>query len=144
MYRHRYSPPTGGIGGAIFTVFWLYWLGQIINSFVGKRHPGFLSGFYWTLGSIFALMYLAVFVWWIVEKIRKPAVENAQQYAKASESPTTPACPKCGGTMRERLAKKGRHSGNKFWGCANYPRCKGIRDIATTSETEQWDEQALG
>ena len=40
---------------------------------------------------------------------------------------TSPACPSCGGHMLERTVKKGPNSGNRFWGCAQYPKCKGIR-----------------
>jgi|SRR5208283_4188097 len=36
-------------------------------------------------------------------------------------------CPKCGGQLIERVAKKGSFSGKSFLGCSNYPRCKYIR-----------------
>ncbi|WP_350310421.1 topoisomerase DNA-binding C4 zinc finger domain-containing protein [Pseudomonas sp. ME-P-057] len=36
-------------------------------------------------------------------------------------------CPKCGGEMKTRTAKKGRYSGRAFFGCAAYPRCDGTR-----------------
>ena len=36
-------------------------------------------------------------------------------------------CPKCGeGTFVERVAKRGRLRGNKFYACDNYPKCKTI------------------
>lgn len=34
-------------------------------------------------------------------------------------------CPKCGGSMVERVAKRGRNTGKKFYGCSNYPSCTG-------------------
>ncbi|SEA68473.1 restriction system protein [Desulfuromusa kysingii] len=37
---------------------------------------------------------------------------------------TTPTCPRCGIKMKLRSAKKGSNSGNKFWGCVNYPKCR--------------------
>lgn len=37
-----------------------------------------------------------------------------------------PRCPKCGSEMLLRTAKTGSNSGSQFWGCPNYPRCKGI------------------
>jgi len=37
---------------------------------------------------------------------------------------TTPTCPRCGIKMKLRSARKGKNSGNKFWGCVNYPRCR--------------------
>ena len=36
------------------------------------------------------------------------------------------ACPKCGSEMVLRVAKKGPHSGKKFWGCSKYPECRGL------------------
>ncbi len=33
-------------------------------------------------------------------------------------------CPKCGGALIRRLAKRGAMAGNAFYGCGNYPRCR--------------------
>lgn len=41
---------------------------------------------------------------------------------------TSPACPTCGGHMIERSVNKGPNAGHRFWGCASYPRCKGVRN----------------
>ena len=38
----------------------------------------------------------------------------------------TPQCPKCGGDMVPRTAKKGKNAGNEFWGCATFPVCRGV------------------
>ncbi len=40
---------------------------------------------------------------------------------------STPACPVCQSTMEKRIAKRGANSGNAFWGCSQYPACKGTR-----------------
>lgn len=32
-------------------------------------------------------------------------------------------CPRCGGELVQRTAKKGKNVGNKFWGCKNFPNC---------------------
>lgn len=40
---------------------------------------------------------------------------------------TAPACPKCGAEMKKRVARRGKHSGKEFWGCANFPKCTGTR-----------------
>jgi restriction system protein len=37
-----------------------------------------------------------------------------------------PPCPNCQGQMTLRTAKTGKNAGKSFWGCANYPDCKGI------------------
>lgn len=41
---------------------------------------------------------------------------------------STPSCPKCGHSMVRRTAKSGANSGNAFWGCSQYPSCRGIRN----------------
>jgi hypothetical protein len=38
----------------------------------------------------------------------------------------TPKCPKCGSEMVLRTAKSGTNQGEKFWGCSNFPKCRGI------------------
>ena len=40
-----------------------------------------------------------------------------------------PQCPKCSGTMVLRTARKGPAAGQKFWGCADYPACRGKRRV---------------
>ncbi len=41
------------------------------------------------------------------------------------------SCPKCGAQMVMREAKRGPNKGNKFWGCTNYPKCRGIVNISS-------------
>jgi restriction system protein len=48
-----------------------------------------------------------------------------QAVASASE----PDCPICQSAMVKRTAKRGANSGNAFWGCSQYPACKGTRPI---------------
>ena len=42
------------------------------------------------------------------------------------EDEESPACPLCGNEMIKRKAKKGRNAGNSFWGCSQFPDCRGI------------------
>jgi RNA polymerase sigma factor (sigma-70 family) len=43
---------------------------------------------------------------------------------------TTPElCPKCGAPMIKKRAKQGANKGGYFWGCPNYPGCKGLIGI---------------
>ncbi len=42
-------------------------------------------------------------------------------------TPATPTCPKCGSPMVLRTARKGTNAGNSFWGCGQYPKCRGTR-----------------
>jgi len=40
----------------------------------------------------------------------------------------------CGGSMTLRTARRGHNAGNSFWGCSDYPNCRGIR--ATEEDQE--------
>jgi len=42
---------------------------------------------------------------------------------------TEPECPQCSAKMVRRTATRGKYAGKKFWGCKNYPSCRGIRNI---------------
>lgn len=55
---------------------------------------------------------------------RQARVEPAAD-APAGEPRLAPACPACGANMVRRVARKGPHSGNAFWGCSRYPACRG-------------------
>lgn len=35
-----------------------------------------------------------------------------------------PTCPRCGEKMVERVTKKGKNVGKKFWGCSQFPACR--------------------
>lgn len=58
-------------------------------------------------------------------------VSRPQATARPVRKASAPAvaCPECGGAMVHRSAKRGANAGNMFWGCSNYPRCKGTRAI---------------
>ncbi len=43
-----------------------------------------------------------------------------------SSEPFRPFCPQCGSRMVLRTAKSGVNPGERFWGCPNFPRCRGI------------------
>jgi hypothetical protein len=43
---------------------------------------------------------------------------------KTIATSSTPTCPRCGSLMRQRSGRYG-----KFWGCSQYPRCRGTRNI---------------
>ena len=52
-------------------------------------------------------------------------IKNNNQ-TKTSESLI---CPECGGKLLLRTAKYGEHTGENFYGCSNYPKCKYIRKL---------------
>lgn len=46
----------------------------------------------------------------------------------ARVEPDSPACPDCGEAMRKRTSARG-----PFWGCTQYPKCKGLRAIEASN-----------
>lgn len=49
---------------------------------------------------------------------------------KKSEMPELePLCPICSSKMIKRTAKKGKNAGNTFWGCSQFPNCRGVEKI---------------
>ena len=65
------------------------------------------------------------------EKAR--AAPSTDTRAPAADQPPsairTPACPSCAKPMIQRTTKKGANAGSTFWGCTDYPACKGTRTI---------------
>lgn len=59
---------------------------------------------------------------------------STRQYVKPKSQPTIPLCPVCGGSMVVRTAKRGVNLGNQFWGCSQYPACRGIRHLENLKE----------
>lgn len=48
--------------------------------------------------------------------------------AGAQETPAV-ICPRCGAPMVLRTAKRGARAGRQFFGCSNYPHCRGIVNL---------------
>lgn len=66
-----------------------------------------------------------------VEKFRKLAEEQTSELKttveiKANETPT---CPKCGAHMVLRTASKGDNKGKQFYGCSQFPKCRGVISV---------------
>jgi|ThiBiot_300_plan_2_1041538.scaffolds.fasta_scaffold02230_6 DNA-binding helix-hairpin-helix protein with protein kinase domain len=53
----------------------------------------------------------------------QPQLTQTAQYLTANAR----KCPKCGGHMVIRIARRGLNRGNKFYGCIRYPTCNGTR-----------------
>ncbi|WP_201538164.1 NERD domain-containing protein [Psychrobacter immobilis] len=57
----------------------------------------------------------------------KPAkVDVADHTASLTQTPT---CPRCNGEMIKRVAKKGLNQGQTFFGCSQFPKCRGVVNI---------------
>ena len=48
----------------------------------------------------------------------------------AADIDQAPTCPRCNGEMVERIAKKGARQGQSFYGCAQFPKCRGVVNVA--------------
>lgn len=55
------------------------------------------------------------------------SVASVSDHEFETTASTAPACPKCGSSMILRTAKRGANSGSQFWGCSEYPRCRGTQ-----------------
>ncbi len=57
----------------------------------------------------------------MIKHARRAPMENVRVAAALT-------CPLCGKPMVERIAKTGLTAGSAFWGCSQFPVCKGTRD----------------
>ncbi len=57
------------------------------------------------------------------------AVAKTGTTSAESKTPTTPVCPRCATPMVRRPARRGDNAGGQFWGCPNFPKCTGIRQL---------------
>jgi len=62
-------------------------------------------------------------------KTNRDHVRHVKNIIAEKEQKNTPVCPKCGGSMVLRKTQKGQNAGKKFWGCSNFPKCRGIVNV---------------
>ena len=62
-------------------------------------------------------------------KTNRDHVKYVKSIVKYKENINSQTCPKCGSSMVLREAKKGANIGKKFWGCSNFPKCRGIVNV---------------
>jgi predicted RNA-binding Zn-ribbon protein involved in translation (DUF1610 family) len=62
-----------------------------------------------------------------IETLIREALNHQQSPSRGTvtHEEGIPHCPKCGSLMIVRTAKKGEQQGEEFWGCKNYPKCRG-------------------
>lgn len=72
----------------------------------------------------------------VSESTKQVHITNINKKYKPSENPLpvvkteeTMICPRCGGELVVRVAKKGANAGNSFYGCLNYPKCRYVQNI---------------
>ena len=57
-------------------------------------------------------------------------VRELEPHGIDSEHLDAPNCPRCGGNLVVRTARKGKHAGWRFWGCETFPKCRFVRSFA--------------
>ena len=58
------------------------------------------------------------------------SVQPAEPIVSQESAPeAAPRCPTCDGPMIKRVARRGSKAGSEFWGCANFPKCRGTRPL---------------
>jgi four helix bundle suffix protein len=55
--------------------------------------------------------------------------ERQKQHRTDRTDLAPPPCPRCGKGMVLRTTRKGGRAGSQFWGCPDYPECKGTRQV---------------
>jgi len=56
----------------------------------------------------------------------KKRLDRTDQSDRSDPTDQIPPCPQCGKPMVLRTAKSGKNAGSQFWGCSDYPNCKGV------------------
>lgn len=101
----------------------------------GRKSGGEAFIFVIVFGAIFLALYLAYHVIIGVFNLCVNIYHSMHTNEKVSLNErhvencvnTVPACPKCSEAMVARVARRGRNIGGGFWGCSQYPRCRGTR-----------------
>lgn len=65
----------------------------------------------------------------MLEKLINPAAPTEHVPYPIQSNKETILCPSCEAPMVKRLAQRGQNKGCYFWGCPNFPACKGTRNI---------------
>lgn len=63
----------------------------------------------------------------VVELDKKISVDEINNESGSFTS--DPLCPRCSGEMVKRISKKGKNTGKEFWGCKDFPNCRGVVSI---------------
>lgn len=62
----------------------------------------------------------------LAERSRKKKTDPSDRSDQSDPTDQIPSCPQCGKPMVLRTAKTGKNLGKQFWGCSDYPDCKGV------------------
>ena len=100
--------------------------GQVATSMVPAMLKGLASAGQYFMPILFGFAALLSFINRAKSESKLSMTATARQ-SKVGSTGTTPSCPLCSSPMVMRKAKKGLNAGNAFWGCSNFPQCKGTK-----------------
>jgi restriction system protein len=66
----------------------------------------------------------------MIDEVKKPPSNSTVGEPKEDN-----LCPRCGSKMVLRVARKGHHPGEKFWGCTAFPKCREIKPYPSLRST---------
>ena len=72
-----------------------------------------------------------------VDYLAKFGLENDRDVEDKAGEYNNVSCPKCGKEMVKRVAKQGKKAGSEFFGCVDFPKCKGTVSISNETENEK-------
>ena len=68
----------------------------------------------------------------MIQHVRQPSANESlpsePEISKSSENPEG-LCPKCGGQLEIRMAKRGKFTGRQFLGCGSFPSCRYTQNL---------------
>lgn len=66
-----------------------------------------------------------------IKRARLPWLGTTRKHVRGlKQNAKSPICPRCGGEMVLRTARRGTNAGSRFWGCSNYPKCRAVKQVA--------------
>jgi|SRR6266404_7566778 hypothetical protein len=101
-------------------------LDSFLHALIWKAAPVvFLAG----IAGLILRELIEWFERWLTRAVRS---RHAARHALAAntqqtEEDTANACPLCKKPMVKRKARRGSRKGEMFWGCSNFPTCRGTR-----------------
>ena len=105
---------------------------QFIQALFGKAQSAIIV-------SAILILVVGIPLYWLRLKAERGLIRvirssrNKRRTEKSAvitnSSETVPHCPVCNALMVERLARRGVSAGSSFWGCSNYPKCRGTRAL---------------
>ncbi len=79
--------------------------------------------------NVYSASELKVFEQQII-KLQENGITSKEHVANLKERYSNDSiCPKCGGELKRRKAKRGHTAGSYFLGCSNFPRCRYTKNI---------------